>query len=211
MAFFRAAQFDSSPEREEYITAVVSYKVESQIFARARKLFKDSLIRVEHIKWLEARERYSIASKLYHAAKQKYANFQAVRKLEDKGIDVTALKLAQLSGISIPMSLKEMLEETRRERLIQSTPSEDMEEIKRVALAYMNKTPLEEPEYKPYKFGVDETPLDEPASEEPVESFDSLDSDVATCTKCGKVYDPSATTANEINKFCSKKCEKEGA
>jgi hypothetical protein len=185
MRFSQAIQNTHPEDRAEYITALVAYKEEGKLFHKARKLYKDSPHPLEQLKWYKARDRYSLASKLFQQARDKFSRAQTLKKLEARDIDAQELAISTLASMEIPTSLKDMLEETRRERLVQEMPSKDLEELIRVNKALMNKTPLSEviESDKPYRFGagdsstteeLKDTPDTEIDTDKPIE-FDEFD------------------------------------
>ena len=226
MGFAKAVQNTHPEDREEYIGALFAYKEEGKVFHKARKLYKSSSIPAERLKWFEARERYSLASKLFHAAQEKYARATTMSKLQARGVNTDAFSLAKLAGVDLPLTLRDMLEETKRERAVTQVSSEYMENLKRINLAIMQGKSAEDLQAEnegPFTFGMtvlgksgstntEETPQTQtdgddntipPEGEGPVIEFDEL-----KCRQCGRIYDPCFSNALLSDVYCSKKCER---
>ena len=227
MAFLKAVQVEFSEERNKYVEALIAYKAEAKRYHKARRVTKNSQNPLEQLEWYKAKDRFSLASRLFQQAREEFSRSQALHKLEARGMDITELSLAKLAGIEIPMSLKDMLEETRREAMAASVKPEQrgMEFSEAETIAAMSPEernefiksgkPLEE--YLLTKDFTGRTTVfggsvlegrDRDEEIVPIVEPDSMLDEASVCKRCGKQYDSSMSTSNDINTYCSKKCEK---
>jgi len=161
MAFSKAIQHTNPEAHAEYVRAHLEYGIECSAFLRAKKLWKNSTIPEERLKWFEARERRSLAGKAFTAATDKYARECAMKKFKDKGIDISGLTLAQVAEIEIPMSLREIMAQTGQERASKVVDNDP--ELRKLRDQLLQSSP-EEPEPVKTKF-LSSVDLDDPTKE----------------------------------------------
>ena len=151
MAFAKAVQKVNPEAHVEYVKALLEYKAECKAYYRAKKLWKNSPLPHERLKWYDAEERHSLACKAFHAAMERNARAHVLKHFEERQIDISGLTLAQVAAIDVPLSMHDMIEREKRlraEQLIESDP--EMQAYKKVALEYMGiETEREQKNYSP--------------------------------------------------------------
>lgn len=137
MSFAKAVQHTRAPEYLRYIGALSKYKKACAIFAKTRRRYATATAPLERLVFLEAKETFSRESKEYHAERAGYNDFIVQAKLKDKGINVKDIHNAL--GIQIANSLKDVIDEVKRETVVANMTDEEFEQMRQLALDVMNK------------------------------------------------------------------------
>ena len=138
MSFPKAVQH--IPEYEQYLKALLVYKAECKRYKTISLRFKNATTPAERLVFLEARERYSKACKLYSAERFIYANALALARIKtqqpkEPGI-LTPLEEATILGIKVPTSLKDVIEEEKNRRIQESFDPEEFERLRAIAMQH---------------------------------------------------------------------------
>ncbi|MDR3392481.1 MAG: hypothetical protein P4L77_12190 [Sulfuriferula sp.] len=139
-SFRKAVQKMAKPDGyEEYLEALLIYK-------RACSIHRKTLLRLEglndpasRLERADSSTMYKVTCKAYSAAQRKYAQLIARSKLKEKGIDTSVIEQAQAVGVEFPLSLKDMIEQERRNAIPQRMTQEEFDKIANAARAVRNR------------------------------------------------------------------------
>jgi hypothetical protein len=113
MSFTKAAQKNKAEGFEEYIEELIIYKNTCKLFSKLRKRSQYSENPLERLRYFEGKELYSKACKKYQKARARYEQSLAIQRLKERGVDLNAVKLAELVGVSIDSSLNGLIKESK--------------------------------------------------------------------------------------------------
>ena len=118
MAFPKAIQNVSPEAHAKYVEALMEYKASCSMDAKLRKLYKNSLIPEERLRYWDFHEKHSEICKAFYAAKNEYAKAHVTATLKARGMDISALTLAEIAGVDVPLSMKEIISRNAQEKAI---------------------------------------------------------------------------------------------
>ena len=128
-----------SPEHLAYMDALLAYKREKSdytLFRQRMFSLQDSANPLDRLQWLERKQLHSLRCKQYYAARMAYTDATARAKCVARGIDMSAVDIAKIAAINIPVSMRDMMDEERRQVAIAGMSSEQVEELSNAARAY---------------------------------------------------------------------------
>jgi hypothetical protein len=142
MAFPKAYKIPNTPEYQEYVSALLKYKIASKDFARMKKAFKNSAEPLKRLLYYEAVERYSEASKEYQKAREVYAAHSVTRRIREDAVrygsrNLGADEMAELLKLTVPMKLSDILKEQKQKQIAESISEEEFQTVRDAAMKYM--------------------------------------------------------------------------
>ena len=130
------------PEYKAYMEMLLLYKKKKSdyaIFLRQFKHFKDSENPMQRLRFYEEKSQHSEVCKAYYKARLIYQEAAARLGCEDKGIDLSAMDIAKIAGVSIPVSMRDIIETEKKQRIIDNTPPEALAELIRINKEIMQR------------------------------------------------------------------------
>ena len=132
---------------ENYAMELVIYKQACSNFAKMRLKFKrfeqsGLLTPAQELEWYRAQKKFKEQCIAYRDARAKYQEIIALSKLKNQGIELSALKVADIMGLKIVSSFKDIVEEDDYYKRGADIPEEQFNEIATAAKEYMNRPKL---------------------------------------------------------------------
>ncbi len=109
MAFPKAIQNVNPEAHAAYVQALMEYKASCAMDIKYRKMYKNSANSQERIKYWDYHEHHSLVCQAFHKAREIYALAHVTATFKAKNIDISALTLAQVAGIEVPMSMRDIM------------------------------------------------------------------------------------------------------
>jgi hypothetical protein len=109
MAFPKAVQNVDPEAHAVYVQALMEYKASCALDIKYRKIYKKSTNPQERLKYHDFHEQHSLVCQAFYKARDEYAKAHVIATFKAKNIDISALSLAQIAGIQVPMSMKDIM------------------------------------------------------------------------------------------------------
>jgi hypothetical protein len=140
MAFLKALQNQPQPpEHEQYMAWFVLYKQGCSEYSRLLRRLKGMNDPASRLQRFDAREKHSELCKNYYAARAAYEQARAIQKLQSHGVNIDAKSIASALGIKIPLSMKDMIKETKQQKTLENMSDDQFEAIAKAAREYMDR------------------------------------------------------------------------
>ena len=141
MAFIKAVQNINAeiPEYQEYVQVLLLYKQAKKEYAWFRKQYSHwqlSTDPLERVRFFDEKEKHRLVCKRYYETKERYHNAAARARLQERGVDLSALssfRIAEMLQIDIPSSMMDIIrtekEQKKQEILAAEMPVEFSENV----------------------------------------------------------------------------------
>lgn len=147
MSFNKAAQRTKLPEYVAYCEALLVYKHAMRthtMFLRKMKYLEDSTNVLERAQFYDEKKRFSQACKSYYAARKNYEEATARKELTAKGVDLSLVEIAKLMNITIPLSMAQIIEAEKKERVLASVTQEQWDMLEEAQKIRRNRGSLKD-------------------------------------------------------------------
>ena len=102
---------------DEYSMALLYYKRACSVYKKIKLRLSGRTDEVSEFQLYKAEKAFSQECKAYYVARREYSEKSAIAQLKDKGVDVSVLEFARLAGCSVPLTMREITEQARKQAL----------------------------------------------------------------------------------------------
>jgi phage FluMu protein gp41 len=147
MSFGKAVKRTQIPEYTEYCAAMLVYKKDCsahQMLMRKLKHLKDSTNVLERAQFYDERAKFSQACKNFHNARKNYETAVAMAEIKAKGVDLSLVEIAKIMNITIPLSMAQIIEAEKKERVLASVTQEQWDMLEEAQKIRRNRGSLKD-------------------------------------------------------------------